>query len=120
MEKKKTIITKEIHTDYFCDICKEEIGMGMCFHQMHECNYCGRLMCDKHRTTDLLYEGADDYEPHICTECKKICMELVDRIRDLRANAEKEEEKIYEELKTLCKNNFKKRRRKNGTKNKSK
>jgi hypothetical protein len=120
MEKKKTIIKKEIQTTYFCDICKTKIGMDMCFNQMNQCHYCGRLMCNVHRTTDLLYEGAGDNEPHICTECRKICMELVDQIRALRANAEEEEARLYGRLRKLCKANFKKRRRKNGTKNKRK
>ena len=103
MEKKKTVVKKETEIRYFCDICEEEIPKGLCFYQMHQCNYCHRLMCDKHSVQDPLDCCSGDYQQYICTDCKNVSKEMVEHIRDVREKADKEEEELYKSLKKLCK-----------------
>ena len=98
LKKTKTLkeTTETTETHKYCDVCGINIKLGMACVKA-QCKYCKKDLCEK-----CIGHESDSYGDYRTVYCKR-CWNIGNNYRSKIEQLEKEEDKLYDEWITKCK-----------------
>ena len=96
MIKETKVLKEQIIRLKFCDVCGDQIHIGLACHKA-VCRYCEKDLCEDCIGDEE--ETGGDYRIVSCLRCSEIRLSYKSKLDAL----EKERDEIYKEIRTKCK-----------------